>query len=137
MSAFGTLYREMRQGKRFSQMDFALEREVSAKHISFLETGRSKPSKGMVLYLAQMLQTDLAATNRLLSAAGYSQVFSDQDLSAPGMAIIKEAVEHLLQAPSETSPTDCWSSHWLCLTFRKPGKAMLWKIWDTRRFLSP
>lgn len=98
MSAFGTLFREMRQGKRLSQMDFALECEVSAKHISFLETGRSKPSKGMVLHLAQMLQTDLALTNRLLSAAGYSQVFSDQDLNAPGMTMIKEALEHLLQS---------------------------------------
>ena len=98
MSAFGTLFREMRQGKRLSQMDFALECEVSAKHISFLETGRSQPSKGMVLHLAQMLQTDLAATNRLLSAAGYSQVYSDQDLNAPGMAMIKEALDHLLKA---------------------------------------
>ena len=91
MSAFGTLFREMRQGKRLSQMDFALACEVSPKHISFLETGRSKPSKGMVLHLAQMLQTDLAGTNRLLSAAGYSQVYSDQDLNAPGMAMIREA----------------------------------------------
>ncbi len=98
MSAFGTLFREMRQGKRLSQMDFALECEVSAKHISFLETGRSKPSKGMVLHLAQMLQADLAGTNRLLSAAGYSQVFSDQDLNAPGMAMIREALDHLLKA---------------------------------------
>ena len=97
MSAFGTLFREMRQGKRLSQMDFALACEVSAKHISFLETGRSKPSKGMVLHLAQMLQTDLAGTNRLLSAAGYSQVYSHQDLSAPGMAMIREALEHLLK----------------------------------------
>ena len=97
MSAFGTLFREMRQGKRLSQMDFALACEVSSKHISFLETGRSQPSKGMVLHLAQMLQMDLAGTNRLLSAAGYSQVYSDQDLSAPGMAMIKEALEHLLQ----------------------------------------
>tara|TARA_R110002096_G_scaffold108476_4_gene237281 strand:- start:379 stop:1161 length:783 start_codon:yes stop_codon:yes gene_type:complete len=97
MSAFGTLFREMRQGKRLSQMDFALACEVSAKHISFLETGRSKPSKGMVLHLAQMLQSDLGGTNRLLSAAGYSQIYSDQDLSAPGMAMIREALEHLLQ----------------------------------------
>lgn len=98
MSAFGTLFKEMRQGKRVSQMDFALECEVSAKHISFLETGRSKPSKGMVLHLAQMLQTDLAGTNRLLSAAGYSQVYSDQDLNAPGMAMIKDALDHLLRS---------------------------------------
>ncbi|MBZ2168780.1 helix-turn-helix domain-containing protein [Marinobacter sp. F4216] len=97
MSAFGTLFREMRQGKRLSQMDFALACEVSAKHISFLETGRSQPSKGMVLHLAQMLKTDLAGTNRLLSAAGYSQVYSHQDLSAPGMAMIREALEHLLK----------------------------------------
>ena len=97
MSSFGTLVRDMRQGKRLSQMDFALACEVSSKHISFLETGRSQPSKGMVLHLAQMLQMDLAGTNRLLSAAGYSQVYSNQDLSAPGMAMIKEALEHLLQ----------------------------------------
>lgn len=98
MSAFGTLFREIRQGRRVSQMDFALACEVSAKHISFLETGRSRPSKGMVLHLAQALQTDLAGTNRLLSAAGYSQVYSEHDLDAPGMAMIREALEHLLQA---------------------------------------
>jgi len=97
MSAFGTLFREMRQGKRLSQMDFALACEVSPKHISFLETGRSKPSKGMVMHLAQMLQADLAGTNRLLSAAGYSQVYSDQDLNAPRMTMIREALGHLLQ----------------------------------------
>lgn len=97
MSAFGTLFREMRQGKRLSQMDFALACEVSPKHISFLETGRSKPSKGMVLHLAQMLKADLAGTNRLLSAAGYSQVYSHQDLEAPGMSMIREALEHLLK----------------------------------------
>lgn len=97
MSAFGTLFREMRQGKRLSQLEFAMACEVSAKHISFLETGRSKPSKGMVLHLAQMLQTDLAGTNRLLSAAGYSQVYSDRDLNAPGMAMIRDALSHLLQ----------------------------------------
>lgn len=98
MSAFGTLLREMRRGKRQSQMDLALACEVSSKHISFLETGRSRPSKGMILHLAQMLQADLAGTNRLLSAAGYSQAYPDQDLNAPGMAMILDALEHLLQS---------------------------------------
>lgn len=97
MSAFGTLFKEMRQGKRLSQMDFALGSEVSPKHISFLETGRSKPSKNMVLHLAQMLRADLAGTNRLLLAAGYSHVFSNQDLDAPEMAMIKNALKHLLE----------------------------------------
>lgn len=98
MGAFGTLLRDMRQGRRLSQMECALECEISAKHISFLETGRSKPSKGMVLYLAQMLKVDLASTNRLLTAAGYSHVFSDQDLDAPEMTIIKDALNHMLSA---------------------------------------
>lgn len=98
MSAFGTLLKEMRQGKRLSQLDVSLASDVSAKHLSFLETGRSKPSQAMVLHLAQMLQLDLAATNRLLSAAGYSQVYTDQDLDAPGMRMIREALEHLLQS---------------------------------------
>ncbi len=97
MSAFGTLFKEMRKGKRLSQMDLAFGSKVSPKHISFLETGRSKPSKGMVLRLAHMLQADLAGTNRLLLAAGYSPVYSNQNLSAPGMTMIKNALKHLLQ----------------------------------------
>ncbi|WP_083921090.1 helix-turn-helix domain-containing protein [Hahella ganghwensis] len=96
MSAFGTLLREMRIAQRFSQLDFALESDVSSKHISFLETGRSMPSQHMVLHLAQVLGADLAGTNRLLSAAGFSQVFSHQDLNAPEMKMVKEALDHML-----------------------------------------
>ena len=96
MSAFGTMLRDMRLANRFSQLDFSLESNVSSKHISFLETGRSKPSQEMVLHLARALGADLAGTNRLLSAAGYSQLFSRQDLSAPEMKMVKEALDHML-----------------------------------------
>ncbi|OZG72550.1 transcriptional regulator [Hahella sp. CCB-MM4] len=96
MSAFGTLLREMRVAQRFSQLDFSLESNVSSKHISFLETGRSMPSQQMVLHLAQVLGADLAGTNRLLSAAGFSQVFTQQDLYAPEMRMVKEALDHML-----------------------------------------
>ncbi len=98
MSAFGTMLRDMRLASRFSQLDFSLESNVSSKHISFLETGRSKPSQEMVLHLVKVLNADLAGTNRLLSAAGYSQLYSRQDLDAPEMKMVKEALDHMLKS---------------------------------------
>ncbi len=98
MTAFGTMLKDIRQGQRFSQLDLACEANISSKHISFLETGRANPSKEMVLHIARVFNMDHARTNQLLSAAGYSQVFSKQDLNSPEMKIVKEAVEHLLNA---------------------------------------
>jgi transcriptional regulator with XRE-family HTH domain len=65
----GTLLRDWRQRRRLSQLDLALDAEISARHLSFIETGRSRPSRGLLLHLAELLQMPLRERNRLLLAA--------------------------------------------------------------------
>ena len=71
----GHLLREWRQRRRLSQLDLALDAEISTKHLSFLETGRALPSREMVLNLAERLEVPLRERNLLLNAAGYAPVF--------------------------------------------------------------
>jgi transcriptional regulator with XRE-family HTH domain len=71
----GDHLRAWRQRRRLSQLDLALEAEISTKHLSFLETGRSQPSRDMVLKLAEQLEIPLRERNVLLVAAGYAPVF--------------------------------------------------------------
>ncbi len=71
----GEVLREWRQRRRMTQLDLALEAEISAKHLSFLETGRAQPSREMVLNLAERLDMPLRERNGLLIAAGFAPVF--------------------------------------------------------------
>src|SRR5258706_5074641 len=81
----GNLLREWRQRRRMSQLDLACEAEISTKHLSFLETGRSTPSRDMVLHLAERLEVPLRARNALLNAAGYAPVYPERQLDDPAM----------------------------------------------------
>jgi transcriptional regulator with XRE-family HTH domain len=94
----GTLLREWRQRRRLSQLDLALEAGVSARHLSFLETGRSKPSRDMVLHLAEELDVPLRDRNRLLLAAGYAPAYGERPFDAAEMQPVRAAVEQVLQA---------------------------------------
>jgi len=71
----GDHLRAWRQRRRMSQLDLALEAEVSTRHLSFLETGRSQPSRDMLLHLAERLDVPLRERNAMLLAAGYAPVF--------------------------------------------------------------
>ena len=92
----GTLLREWRQRRRLSQLDLALEAGVSARHLSFLETGRSKPSRDMVIHLAEELDVPLRDRNRLLLAAGYAPAYGERPFDAPEMQPVRDAVELVL-----------------------------------------
>jgi transcriptional regulator with XRE-family HTH domain len=96
--AFGTLMREWRQRRRLSQLDLAIEADVSARHLSFIETGRSTPSRTMVLKLASVLDVPLREQNQLLLAAGLAPVYSERSLDDPGMAAVREGVQRVLNA---------------------------------------
>ncbi|HEY8581567.1 MAG TPA: helix-turn-helix transcriptional regulator, partial [Capillimicrobium sp.] len=85
-----------RQRRRLSQLDLALEAGVSARHLSFVETGRARPSAEMVLHLAGRLEVPLRERNRLLRAAGYAPVFEERSLEDPEMAPVREAVQLVL-----------------------------------------
>jgi transcriptional regulator with XRE-family HTH domain len=92
----GELLRGWRERRRLSQMDLALEAAISTRHLSFVETGRSAPSRDMVLRLAEHLELPLRERNRLLLAAGYAPVYSHAELDAPELAEVRAAVRQVL-----------------------------------------
>lgn len=93
---FGRMLRECRRGRRLSQLDLALNAEVSQRHLSFLESGRARPSREMVVQLAQALDLSLETRNRLLGAAGFAGLYPRRPLDADAMAPIRTAVERML-----------------------------------------
>ena len=96
--AVGPLIKQWRTRRRLSQLDLALEAGVSARHLSFVETGRSRPSEQMVLHLAEHLDVPLRERNRLLLAAGYAPVYQQRELDAPELQPVKQALDQLLKA---------------------------------------
>ncbi len=88
--------RRLRMARRMSQLDLALTCEVSARHVSFLETGRTKPSRAMVLNLAQGLLLPLGARNRLLLAAGFGPVFPSSALESAALAPFREMLTEMI-----------------------------------------
>jgi transcriptional regulator with XRE-family HTH domain len=94
----GPLLRSWRERRRLSQLDLALEAGVSARHVSFVETGRSRPSAEMVLHLAEQLEVPLRERNALLLAAGYAPAYAERPLDAPEMTAVREAIDRVLAA---------------------------------------
>jgi transcriptional regulator with XRE-family HTH domain len=94
----GPLIKTWRTRRRLSQLDLALEANVSARHLSFVETGRSRPSETMVLHLAKTLDVPLRERNRLLLAAGYAPVYSQHTLEDAELEPIRTALDQLLKA---------------------------------------
>src|SRR5215212_11643410 len=92
----GVLLRDWRQRRHLSQLDLALDAEVSTRHLSFVETGRSKPSREMVLHLAEHLDVPLRDRNVMLTAAGFAPVYQESALDAPELASVRQAIEVIL-----------------------------------------
>ena len=107
----GDLLREWRQRRRMSQLDLSLEADISTKHLSFLETGRSQPSRDMVLLLAEQLEIPLRERNVLLVAAGYAPVFAERPLQDPALQAARKAVD-LVLAGHEPYPALAVDRHW-------------------------
>jgi transcriptional regulator with XRE-family HTH domain len=92
----GSLIREWRTMRKLSQMDLALDADISPRHLSFVETGRSRPSAEVLMTIANHLDIPLRTRNTLLLAAGFAPRYSEQDLGSARMAQIKGAVQRLL-----------------------------------------
>ncbi|WP_328535830.1 helix-turn-helix domain-containing protein [Streptomyces sp. NBC_00344] len=93
----GTLLRGWRRQRRISQLELALRAESSARHISFVETGRSRPSEEMILRLAEHLDVPVRERNALLLAAGYAPRYAETLLDDPSMGALHEGIQQLLQ----------------------------------------
>jgi transcriptional regulator with XRE-family HTH domain len=109
--AIGALLRDWRQRRRMTQMDLALEADVSARHLSFIETGRSTPSADMVKHLAEQLDVPLRERNELLLAAGYAPAYGQRDLDEPEMGPVREALDRVLKG-HEPFPAVVVDRHW-------------------------
>jgi transcriptional regulator with XRE-family HTH domain len=112
----GDHLREWRQRRRRTQLDLALEAEISTKHLSFLETGRSQPSRDMVLKLAEQLDVPLRERNVLLVSAGYAPVFSERPLSDPVLQPARKAVDLVLKG-HEPYPALAIDRHWAMVAY--------------------
>jgi transcriptional regulator with XRE-family HTH domain len=109
--SIGSLLREWRQSRRMSQLDLAGEAGISARHMSFLETGRSLPSREMLLRLSERLDVPLRERNALLQAAGYAPMYRERTLEDPAMRPVRLAIDQLLSA-HEPRPALAIDRHW-------------------------
>jgi transcriptional regulator with XRE-family HTH domain len=107
----GTLLRDWRVRRRLSQLDLAVAAGVSARHVSFVETGRSRPSAEMVMQLADHLDVPLRDRNALLLAAGHAPAYAQRDLGDPEMGPVRDAIDLLLRG-HEPYPAIVVDRHW-------------------------
>jgi transcriptional regulator with XRE-family HTH domain len=107
----GAHLREWRQRRHLSQLDLAIDAEISARHLSFVETGRSSPSREMVLKLAERLDVPLRERNVLLVAAGFAPAFPQRTLDDPALKAAREAINLVLKA-HEPNPALAYDRHW-------------------------
>lgn len=107
----GVLLRTWRGRRRISQMDLAHQAGVSPRHLSFVETGRAKPSREMVLHLAAQLDVPLRDRNGMLLAAGFAPAFRETDLSDPALAPVRDALD-LVLAGHEPYPAVVADRRW-------------------------
>src|SRR5262245_16977572 len=124
MMSFGTLLREWRQLRQMSQLRLAEAAEVSTRHISFIETGRSSPSREMVLVLTSALDLPLRERNAMLGAAGFAAVYKESDLHAPEMSQVSRALSFMLERhePYGASVVD---GNWNFLRVNRGAMAMI------------
>lgn len=108
---FGDHLRHWRQHRRLSQLDLAQEAEISPRHLSFVETGRSVPSREMVLRLAERLDVPLRERNALLLAAGYAPMYRERPLGDPALSAARQAVDLILKG-HEPYPALAVDRHW-------------------------
>jgi transcriptional regulator with XRE-family HTH domain len=120
----GEHLREWRQRRRLSQLELALEAEISTRHLSFMETGRSLPSREMVLHLADRLDIPLRERNMLLVAAGYAPMFPERPLDAPQLEPARRAME-LVLAGHEPYPALAVDRHWNMVASNRALQALL------------
>lgn len=107
----GTLLREWRQRRRLTQLDLALEADISPRHLSFVETGRSQPSREMLLHLSEELEIPLRERNALLVSAGFAPMFAERRLDDAALAAARQAIDVVLEA-QKPFPAFALDRHW-------------------------
>lgn len=109
--SFGGELKKWRARRRLSQLDLAYDAEISPKHLSFIETGRAKPSREMVLRLSEQLELPLRERNVLLASAGFAPVFPERSLDDESLAAVKRAIDVILNG-HEPNPAIAVDRRW-------------------------
>ncbi|NQY95664.1 MAG: helix-turn-helix transcriptional regulator [Henriciella sp.] len=124
MTQFADALKTWRKARRYSQLELAHEAEVSSRHLSFLETGRAKPSREMIQRLGDALGLPLAVRNHLLAQAGFAARYPQREWSSAEMAPIRQAVDYTLRqhAPYPAIAVD---RHWTILQMNAPAEQLL------------
>lgn len=128
-ATFGDHLRLWRRRRRLSQLDLALDAEISQKHLSFCESGRARPSREMVLRLAEQLAVPLRERNALLLAAGYAPLYRERGLDDPDLAAAREAVD-LVLAGHEPYPALAVDRYWRLLAMNAAVPPLLAGVAD-------
>jgi transcriptional regulator with XRE-family HTH domain len=123
-NSFGIILKQWRDRRSLSQLDLALVSQVSQRHISFLESGRAKPSQEMVLQLATVLEIPLRHQNLMLSSAGFAPIHSETDLSAPEMTSVCKAINFMLHQ-QEPYPAIVIDRYWNLLLTNQGAARLL------------
>ena len=123
-SPVGELLRDWRQRRRLSQLDVSLDAAVSARHLSFVETGRSRPSRELLLHLAEHLDVPLRDRNAMLLAGGYAPVYGETPLDDEAMEPVRDALDKILAAHSPF-PAVIVDRRWDLVTANGPAMALL------------
>jgi transcriptional regulator with XRE-family HTH domain len=124
MHKFGQILKEWRGVRRFSQLDLAMAVDMSARHLSFLETGRANPSRNMVLRLSQALNMPRPVTNQALRSAGYSAYFPEMTTDAPALEPVRRAIDMMLDR-HDPYPGVAVDRHWNILSANKAGQLLM------------
>lgn len=114
----GDLIREWRQRRRFSQLALAVEAEISQRHLSFIESGRSQPSRDMLMRLADYLDLPLRERNAMLLAAGFAPAYAERGLAAPELEAARNVIDHLLRG-HDPHPAVAVDRYWRLLSANK------------------
>jgi transcriptional regulator with XRE-family HTH domain len=124
MSKFGSMMKEWRGMRRFSQLDLAMAADMSARHLSFLETGRAQPSRTMVLRLVQALEMPRPVANQALQRAGYAAYFPEVAADSPELAPVRRAVDLTLKR-HDPFPGVAVDRHWNIVSANKAGALLM------------
>ncbi len=135
-TSFGRMLRIWRTERRLSQADLANTIETPPRHISFLETGRSNPSRDMVARVAAALDVPLRDRNALLKAAGFADVYRDHSLSDVEMRQLRQAVAYMIQAHNPY-PSFVVDRRWNILDANENGKRMMSLVSESIPFEPP
>lgn len=127
--SFGQLLKGWRTTRKLSQLDLAIEADVSQRHLSFLESGRSQPSRDMVLILAEALDIPLRERNTLLTSAGFVALYRERDLDGDDMKSVRQALNLTLKH-HEPYPAIVVNKDWDMLLMNQAAERMYSALGD-------